>query len=355
MSRTKRRVTAHIRDDEGIKIVRSKLPAHWVVREITPDYGLDLHIEVFEPDVDGAEHADAYGEHLFAQVKTTSSVSAKRLKVQHRRNVEKGRLQYDETSEEEEIEVVRQVLETSELRTVESMGSAIPVLLLVVDESAREVYFVCLNDYISKVLTPENARWRSQASSTIRIPAFNRLDYLNSSFSYIRLLARRAKLLSAFLTFGYQRHEYNSAINKAANLQGATMEAVRASDVGDMLQKFFASDLALDIWETAGPGTWRPLVDVHQDLRQCFAMLQMSANHVSAAFFLSQVWTCFSRAENLGRMYEELCREWRLPTALAAMIEAIEAAERPENSRSGYSPPATDTNGAGALQAPPSG
>ncbi|MFF0366946.1 DUF4365 domain-containing protein [Micromonospora sp. NPDC005087] len=330
MSRTKRRVTAQIRGDEGIKIVKSKLPAHWVVRDITPDYGLDLHIEVFEPEADGAEHADAYGEHIFAQVKTTSSVSSRRLKIRHRGNVAKGPLRYDETSEEEEIEVIRQVLETPELRTVESMGAAIPVLLLIVDESTQEVYFVCLNDYISKVLTPENVRWRSQASSTIRIPEFNRLDYRNSSFAYVRLLARRAKLLSAFLTFGYQRYEYNAALNNADHLQGSTMGALRASDVGDMLQQFFASDLALDIWEMAGPGTWRPLGDVQQDLRQCFAMLQMSADNAPVAFFLSQVWACFSRAENLGRMYEELCREWRLPTALAAMIEAAEAAERPE-------------------------
>lgn len=34
-----------------------------------------------------------------------------------------------------------------------------------------------------------------------------------------------------------------------------------------------------------------------------------------------QLIQSFNRAANLGRMYEELCREWRLPTALAVLMD----------------------------------
>lgn len=36
------------------------------------------------------------------------------------------------------------------------MGSAVPVLLCLVDNVEREGYFVCLNDYVDKILISQN-------------------------------------------------------------------------------------------------------------------------------------------------------------------------------------------------------
>ena len=42
MNRTKRRTISHLLGERGVDLVKRKLPAGWVVRELQPDYGLDL-------------------------------------------------------------------------------------------------------------------------------------------------------------------------------------------------------------------------------------------------------------------------------------------------------------------------
>lgn len=59
------------------------------------------------------------------------------------------------------IPVVECELEVGELMTVEAMGNAVPVLLCVADMADKTVYYVCLNDYISKVLLPNKPNYTS--------------------------------------------------------------------------------------------------------------------------------------------------------------------------------------------------
>lgn len=125
MARTKRRLLAHARGDRGIEIVRGKLPRYWVARELHPDYGLDLHIEVFEPEPATSEvqHADTLGEHFFAQVKTIASLRSIEMPVWGRPNVAKA---YPSpapsaSADCETIAVAPCSLDTSELLTVEAI------------------------------------------------------------------------------------------------------------------------------------------------------------------------------------------------------------------------------------------
>jgi hypothetical protein len=44
----KKRSDQHLIDQDGIGLLRTKLPRHWLLREYRPDYGLDFTIETFK-------------------------------------------------------------------------------------------------------------------------------------------------------------------------------------------------------------------------------------------------------------------------------------------------------------------
>ena len=118
--RTKQRHAKHVVGDVGVEIVRRKLPIHWVARPINPDYGLDLHVEIFEPDDDDPTSANTLGEHLYVQVKTAKSVTLEKITVRSRGNVTK----HDpdpKVGDPVEIEVAKFSLDTETLLTVETM------------------------------------------------------------------------------------------------------------------------------------------------------------------------------------------------------------------------------------------
>lgn len=204
MRYTKKRVFQHIMEDRSIRIVRELLPDEWVVREYKPDYGIDLTIELFEFIDEERKIAATLGETLFVQVKSTEVIDERVLRVHGRHNVELGPLQED-PSETMEIEVARLQLEISELLTVQAMGSAIPVLLFLVELSTRQIYFVCLNDLIEKVILPEDPSYDSKQSKMIYIPLRNRICS-ESPLSVLTLgtYAKRSKLYAAFEKFSYQ-------------------------------------------------------------------------------------------------------------------------------------------------------
>src|SRR5690349_21107358 len=89
----KKRSEHHLIDAEGERLLRKRLPRHWVLREYRPDYGLDFALEVFaRPKSDGnAATYETLGEHIFIQLKTVLSAKTSSLKVYGRPNVEKQR------------------------------------------------------------------------------------------------------------------------------------------------------------------------------------------------------------------------------------------------------------------------
>ena len=197
----KKRPIAHIKGETGVQILKRHLPAEWVPREYVPDYGIDLSIELFSPAEGGYV---TKGEHVFFQVKSTDSIDKGTYKINPRMNVEK---EYrDLAGEPIEIEVVKFVLETDLLYTVETMGSAVPVILAVVDLVTENIYFVCLNDYIEKVLIPEDADYSDKGHKTIYIPVTN---LLNSEFGMSALgwYCKRGKLYALFNKIHYQAKE----------------------------------------------------------------------------------------------------------------------------------------------------
>lgn len=197
----KKRPIAHIRGEQGVNILKSYFPVPWVVREYMPDYGIDLSVELFKECGDGFITS---GEHIFFQVKGSQTLRKGALKIKPRVNVEKEYRSAD--GEATEIEVVKFVVDTDLLSTVEKMGSSVPVILSVIDETSKDAYFVCLNDYIEKIIIPENVDYGAQASKTIYIPVKNKING-EGGIETIEWYAKRPKLYALFNKINYQKRE----------------------------------------------------------------------------------------------------------------------------------------------------
>jgi hypothetical protein len=91
-----------------------------------------------------------------------------------------------------------------------------------------------------------------------------------------------------------------------------------------MAQTFLRTALRLSIWDPAGEAYWAPLEDVQKHL----LFLQEHLPHMNQVLpkedvvrYQHYLLDGFRRAANLGRMYEELVREWRMPTFLATLTD----------------------------------
>lgn len=82
----KQRSEQHLIDREGEKLLRSKVPGDWILREYRPDYGLDFTIETFKTGEVTAGRPTTYetlGEHVFVQLKSIAAAEAKPLNRFH--------------------------------------------------------------------------------------------------------------------------------------------------------------------------------------------------------------------------------------------------------------------------------
>lgn len=320
----KRRDVNQQQGDAGEELVAACMPKPWLVRKVEKDFGLDLHVEVFDWAEDEPSSADTLGEHFFVQVKSQKALKTIRRTVRSRGNVAKY-VPDPAEGDAFDIEVIPCVLEVGELMTVEAMGHAVPVLLCVAGMDTQDVYYLCLNDYISKVLLPNQPDYASQGTVTVHVPKWNVLDPDDEGVGYLWLLAKRAKFYSAFNTFAYQRHEIGYAMPPLVHLEADMSDVVAFPPaVIAMLEVFISGNLRLDIWEQGGPAYWSPLKDVAADFRrleEVVPSLKRDMTVHESSHWAAVITRVFDRASNLGRMYEELCREWRLPTHLATVMD----------------------------------
>jgi hypothetical protein len=308
--RKKRRSANQVKEENSLPIFRSCLPDQWVTHSYGSDYGIDLVVELFDYLDEKEEVAETLGENIFIQLKSSKSVVFDTVRVYGRANVAKAPLSEDK-SEFMDIPVAKFKLETSELSTVQSMGIAIPVMLILVDLNTSRVYFVCLNDYIDKILIPEDPEFFKKDTKTIYIPLTNELDKTEESLVALRCYAKRAKMLAAFAKFSYQKKEIERALGLAAFKVETTREEVLS-----MIRTFVESSINLDIWKSHefwAPIGWshNELLGVRRDLLNGIPDDQFD-NFMD--YCLRFIW---HRLTNLSNMYEELVREWFLPSVLA--------------------------------------
>ena len=225
---TKRRPNAHIIGESAVDLFKSIVPRSWVVRDYEPDYGIDLDIELFSERTKGT-----LGEHVLVQVKGVESANIRKLRIQ---NLPHVNLSNQKAEVGLETDVVQHQIETSLLATVEEMGSAVPVLLSVVDLAQHKAYLICLNDYIEKIILPTNPDYQRQASITINIPITNVLE-ADHGCEIIAWYGKRAKLYAFFNIVNNQLNELEHSVG--------TNEKIN-------LAKRFAQTLGrLDVWSAA--------------------------------------------------------------------------------------------------------
>ncbi|MGF6276419.1 hypothetical protein ABIB38_004833 [Massilia sp. UYP11] len=313
MAFSKQRSEQHLIDQEGEQLLRSKLPKHWVMREYRPDYGLDFAVETFKSG-EGEGRPGMYetlGEHFFVQLKSIAAPAVLPLSIFGRGNVEKGPEALDRADKVAEVDTYRFQLETSELVTVERMGIGVPVLLVIADLAARRCSFVCLNDYVDKILTPRHADYRNKQSRTIHVPTSNEIG-TERGLVALRWYAKRPKLLAAFQRFTYQYSELQWAEN--GNWRG--------------LAEVFARRIAAyDFWDDTemcvpiaydGAGLKRFLATGQPSF---FPIPVETPHGVDRAEFENyfkklDVFELWRQLSLLPKTYEDVWREWFLPTAL---------------------------------------
>ncbi|GEM31490.1 hypothetical protein NN3_24970 [Nocardia neocaledoniensis NBRC 108232] len=315
----KRRSLNQMQGDSGEELVAAAFPRQWLTRKIGADFGIDLHVEVFDWTDESRKSADTLGEHLFVQVKSRATSTFRTFTLHERRNVSKYGLKRTSSGESARIEVLPCVLDVDEILTIEAMGNATPVLLCVATMDTELIYYVCLNDYISRVLLPSNPDFASQTTVTIHIPTQNVLDRDDASIAYLWLLARRSKLYSAFNTFNYQHNEILYLLDDLDHYRHeiATGLSPLPDHILAMVEHFLSSNLRLDIWRPIGRGGWFVLHDVQARfvaLRGQLPSYRQPLDDMQMIMAGIEIQTTFAMAANLSRIYEEVVREARLPT-----------------------------------------
>lgn len=319
MAIAKQRTEQHLIDQEGEKLLRSKLPRHWILREYRPDYGLDFTVEAFKTRQDRNQPVtyETLGEHVFIQLKSIASPSPKPLSVYGRGNVEKGRENLNRSDKVTEIETYRFPLETSELLTIERMGIGVPVLLVIADLSAQRCSFVCVNDYIDKILVPRHDDYRDTKSRTIHVPLRNEIGTEHGLVA-LRWYARRPKLLAAFQRFTYQYSELKWAEQgdwrSLANLFGQRIANYDFWDDTEMCEPIRYDGVALQRFlKTGQPGFFKTPTE---------NLAGLDKAEIAAHFEKMDVFELWRLLSLLPKTYEDVWREWFLPTALGHLASA---------------------------------
>ncbi len=324
MARSKTMTAQHVIDEEAQQLLRSVLPSHWRLRSFQPDYGLDYALELFQPapiSLGAPEGAyETLGEHIFIQLKGARTAKRAKHRIYGRRNVE--RFKYEENRDElvGEIDTSPIQIESSELMTIQRMGAGLPVLLVRADLDKGKCYFVCLNDYIDKIILPQHREDAFARSRTIHVPAINDLADKDIGDTAVRWYGKRSKLFAAFQKFIYQQAELEwcgEDEEEFLRLAQHCAETLLRYDIWDVsctwqILEYYASALRRFV-KTGSPGITKIDMDEVDQYAQGDTERKQFVLDWMAGQDIHQLWRGLSI---LPRNYEEVCREWFLPTGL---------------------------------------
>lgn len=320
MAHTKRRVRQHIMEDQSYLMLKGALPEEWAVHEYRPDYGIDLVIEIFKFIDEAREAADTLGELFFVQLKSVKETKIRTISVQSRGNVEKTSdpNKYDES---QQIEVIPFSIDTDELLTVQTMGPTIAVILCLVCLDTRRIFFVCLNDLIEKVILIDDPNYTNKGEKTIYIPVKNEIKNEPNNLIPLRFYAKRPKFYAAFNKFHYQQNELWYLLGFGKPGISTYREVIELSrdpitELRPLLLRFITILKGLDIWTDTD--MWAIVPDYYNKL------LTFENSLVDSTIPIERVaqnaLLLWNGLTSLSRNYEELCREWFLPTFLAQYL-----------------------------------
>jgi len=281
-------------EGDSVAILRRALPKHWPIHGYAPDFGIDGTVEVFEMLGGDPPRAETLGEVFLFQLKAVQQSEPRTIELLPRFNVEKGPLKHTE-GEAMEMEVVNFHISTDELLTVEAMGAGIAVILFLVCMESESVYFLNLTDYIDKILNPEKPGWRSQKSVTIAVPTLNEVHRESPMLRLLRFYGVRPKLMGMFTKIHFQWAEL--------------AREIQSKDWSVMALHFGESLLRLDAWEAPA---WALLANYRRRLEKLVGKLAEIPDRIDRA----AVVDFWFRMDTISRTFEDVTREWGLPTQL---------------------------------------
>ena len=332
----KRRSKSHLIDARGIVLLQQALPTEWVIREYKPDYGVDYAIEVF--DYVTPHDLVTLGEHFYIQLKSASRLKRLGKTIHPRGNVEMAPLSHDKSSATV-ASVIAFAIDSDELALALSMGPAVPLLLVCAELETSTLYWVCLNDVADKLMRPVSAFFDRQQSHTVHLPTRNVLDGSAASLTPLRLFSRRGKLYAAFNRFQYQRREIVFALER--HEISRTDESRYA--LLELVKHFLSISLAYDFWR-AGHG-WPALESTHALASSLQNVVERALSGEPLEVVLAdslakqnssgwdptdlvemslstRISIVFDQFASLGSLFEEICREWFLPSYLGELTTA---------------------------------
>ncbi|UYQ92135.1 DUF4365 domain-containing protein [Chitinophaga horti] len=317
MAERKKRSFQHIMESESFDIIRQNLPKHWVVREFNnPDYGVDLVIEIFEDSGDNVNF-EVLGEYVYVQVKSVQKISIRSEQIYSVNNVSK--FSWEELKGAYiEDNLISYALDTNSLYTVEKLGGSISFLLFVVDLAEKNVYFICLNDLIDKYIKPKDLEFLNKKSVTLKIPTYLNFNDKVTSITALKFYGKRAKLLSAFAKFFYQRNEVFRFVNRYGwTVHNAIYQCDESeySEFVNMIRVFISQVIHLDVWQIR---EWVPIDMSYRELENLKKVLEDSSS--DRQVILSQALITWHKLCNLANLYEEIVREWHLPKLLSYQL-----------------------------------
>lgn len=260
MLQEKKRNNAQIIGEKGVNVLRKLFPSEWVIREYTPDYGIDIAVEI---------------------------------KVYERKNVEK---ELKQEKLYKEIDVVKFSIETSLLATVERMSSSVPVLLIVVDILKEQAYYVCLNDYIEKIIV-SSKEWYAKRAKLFAL--FNKANYQKEELKYFsdetlgEDIIHFAKIIRRFDAWSASKYFY--ALKIVENELDSLLEKGSTKWEENSLENLVQTGVNID----------EPCWNLNQ------SDTEMSLRDIEKIVGIRQLWDNLC---NCGCILEDIGKEWFLPT-----------------------------------------
>jgi len=293
--RRKRQALSQMMEGESFAVLRRALPQHWVIHDYAPDFGIDGTVEVFEMlDNDSSPSAETLGETLFFQLKAVQRYEPQTIELLPRFNVEKGPLKRT-AGEPMGMEVVRFPISTDELMTIEAMGAGVAVVLFLACLESESVMFLNLTDYVDKILNPETPNWRAQRTVSLSVPVLNQVSPDGQLLRVLRFYGMRPKLMGLFTKVHFQWAELTREIH--------------SRDWPVMALHFGESLLRLDVWDVPA---WELLPAYRQTLSRVVTRLAEDPERIDRA----KIVDFWFRLDAIGRTFEDVTREWGLPTQL---------------------------------------
>jgi hypothetical protein len=293
-ARRKRKALGQMMEGDSIALLRQALPRQWEIHGYAPDFGIDGTVEVFEMLEGKPDRAETLGEIFLFQLKAVTTREPKQIELLPRFNVEKGPLKHM-PGEVMEMEVLPFRLSTDELLTVEAMGSGVAVVLFLVCLDSASILFLNLTDYIEKVLNPEMPKWRDQGSIGISVPTLNVVARDSPLLRILRFYGIRPKLMGMFNKVHFQWAEL--------------AREVRSKDWPVMALHFGDALLRLDVWDAPA---WSLLAEYRISLARLVGQLAEAPDRIDR----QAVVDFWFRMDAIGRTFEDVTREWGLPTQL---------------------------------------